>query len=431
MSDLRFVVALAMVIGISGGMFAETPSELYQRRVVPLLRSPEGSSCSECHMQGMKLSDFMNVDPRASFASLRARGWINTESPGESKLLEFIAKKNATSDPIHERVRRAELDAIGEWIRSACQDPESLNTQLPELRDLTLDEALIRHARKDQVLGRFVDVIWSQLERCANCHSPDRNAKQVEKNGASMSWIVPKSPGETLQLLENRKLIDLAEPGSSLIRAKALGHEDHGGGVKFPEDGHTDRQWSKFIEDYAAIKNRRYAASDQIPSMDSIATWRTGLHLKIQGLSQVPSGQFGVVAMHRIHRSDEGRQMEMVDPKPVAFGEGRVSNDGTSWGTTLCLLLSEGGDRTDSGTDEVTSREDGSLDWRDLLTDGKYQLRWVLVDDPSKSLEEILKLAPDSFIDIDGLWAAGHATAKSFLYTDFQRWESQRRSTGP
>ena len=92
-------------------------------------------------MQGMKLSDFMNVDPRASFASLRARGWINTESPGESKLLEFIAKKNATSDPIHERVRRAELDAIGEWIRSACQDPESLNTQLPELRDLTLDEA--------------------------------------------------------------------------------------------------------------------------------------------------------------------------------------------------------------------------------------------------------------------------------------------------
>ena len=135
--------------------------------------------------------------------------------------------------------------------------------------------------------------------------------------------------------------------------------------------------------------------------------------------------------MHRIHRSDEGRQMEMVDPKPVAFGEGRVSNDGTSWGTTLCLLLSEGGDRTDSGTDEVTSREDGSLDWRDLLTDGKYQLRWVLVDDPSKSLEEILKLAPDSFIDIDGLWAAGHATAKSFRYTDFQRWKSQRRSTGP
>ncbi|MBM3963894.1 MAG: hypothetical protein FJ308_02345 [Planctomycetes bacterium] len=237
MIGCRYWILFAIVIGASSTLRAETPAELYQRRVVPLLQSPDGSSCSECHMQGMKLNDFMTLDPKATFASWRARGWIDTEMPDESKLLEFIAKSQPRKEPNLKRLRRAELKAIGEWIRSASNDPDSLDIPLPELRDLRLDESLIRHARKDKVLDRFVSVIWSQLERCTNCHSPERNSKQVEKNGEMMSWIVPNSPAETLLLLEDRKLIDGGTPSKSLLLSKALGLEDHGGGVKFPKGG--------------------------------------------------------------------------------------------------------------------------------------------------------------------------------------------------
>lgn len=418
----RCWIMFAMVFGASSSILAETPAELYQRRIVPLLQSPDGSSCSECHMQGMKLNDFMMLDPKATFASLRARGWIDTERPSESKLLEFIAKSSPHNEPSLERLRRAELDAIGEWIRLASNDPESLEAPIPELRDLKLDEPLIRHARKDRVLDRFVSVIWSQLERCANCHSPERNAKQVEKNGESMSWIVPKSPSETLSLLERRKLIDVSDPLKSLLLAKALGLEDHGGGVKFPQGGHTDREWSRFLEDYAAIRNRNYTESNQIPLMNSLATWRTGLHLKVHGLTPGSPEQFGLVVLHRIHCGEDGREAERVDPEPIAYGEGRVSKDGVSWGTTLCVLSSHGGFRSDSGTDEIGLPEYSSFDWRSLLSDGKYQLRWVWIDEPGQSLEEILHLRPDAFVDIEGLWEPGHATAKIIPYSDFQRW---------
>ena len=87
-----------------------------------------------------------------------------------------------------DQVRKSELEGIGLWIQASVKDPESLNTPLPTLGDLNLDEELLQHARIDRVLSRFVDIVWSQFERCANCHSPERNAKQVEKNGERMSY---------------------------------------------------------------------------------------------------------------------------------------------------------------------------------------------------------------------------------------------------
>ncbi|MBM3963893.1 MAG: hypothetical protein FJ308_02340 [Planctomycetes bacterium] len=155
--------------------------------------------------------------------------------------------------------------------------------------------------------------------------------------------------------------------------------------------------------------------------MDSVATWRTGLHLKVRGLTQISPGRFGVVLLHRIHHGDGGRDVEMVDQEPIAFGEGRASMDGTSWGTTLSLLLPNKQSRTDSLANKGVFTEDASLDWRALLIDGKYQLRWVWIDEPVKSLEEILQLPQDALVDIEGLWEPGQATAKSILYSDFQR----------
>ena len=80
---------IAIVCG-NRGLHAESPTEIYQRLVIPLIQSAKSSSCSECHLQAVKLDDFLTSDPKASFASLRARGWIDTKQPAESKLLEPI-----------------------------------------------------------------------------------------------------------------------------------------------------------------------------------------------------------------------------------------------------------------------------------------------------------------------------------------------------
>ncbi len=396
------IVVVATALGCQS-LLAESPSEIYQRRVIPLLQSSSASSCSECHLQGIKLDDFLSMDPKASFASLRARGWIDIDNPSDSKLLQFIAKKPEDSTDLMDQVRKSELEGIGQWIRASVVDPELLDTPLPELNDLKLDEKLIRHARKDHVVSRFVDIVWSQLERCANCHSPDRNAKQVEKNGEQMSWIVPNSPSETLQLLEDRSLINLENPMASFLRTKALGQDEHGGGIKFPLDGHTDREWSQFLRDYAAVKSNRYDRSRDIPNFDSIRTWRTGLHLRIKELPSLAPGQYAVILMHRI--TPEGN----VEKDATAIGEGRVSKDGSSWSTSMMLL-----------EPSRLRHTQASVDWKALLPDSKYELRWIVVDDSSTPVERILAMYPSMRTEIDSLWKTGHSAAKTIAYGAFK-----------
>ncbi|MBX3422673.1 MAG: hypothetical protein KF752_14055 [Pirellulaceae bacterium] len=400
----RLMVVGATLVGALS-LHAETPSEIYQRRIIPLLQSPQASSCAECHLHGVKLDDFLTSDPHASFASLRARGWIDIDNPSESKLLQFIAMKPENSSELMNSVRASELAAIGEWIRASVRDPDSLKTPIPQLNDLKLDELLIQHARKDVVLSRFVDVVWSQFERCANCHSPDRNARQVEKHGAQMNWIIPNSPDKTLDLLEQRKLIDFDQPRASLLLTKALGQADHGGGVKFSEGGHTDRQWQQFLTDYAAIKLGRYVDSSEIPAFSSLRTWRTGLHLRIKELPALPVGQYAIVSMHRL--SPEGK----AEDQAVAFGEGRVAKDGTSWSTTIMLL-------------EPTAmpRLRAPIECKTLLPDGRYQLRWTVVEDVTQALERILALPSTASAEIDSLWKTGHSAAKTLLFNSFSKY---------
>lgn len=403
---IKFCLAIQTFILGSSLLRAESPTEIYQRRVIPLLQSSNASSCTECHLQGIKLEDFLTSDPKASFASLRARGWIDTEKPSNSKLLEFISKRSENSTALMDQVRQSELEAIGAWIEASVKDPDSLNTPLPKWKDLELDESLIRHSRQDRVVSRFVDLVWSQFERCANCHSPDRNEKQVEKHGKQMSWIVPNSPSQTLLLLEERKLIHLEKPEASLLRTKALGRDEHGGGVKFPEGGQTDREWERFLSDYVALKQARYGSSKDVPSFQTLRTWRTGLHLRVKDLPKSPAGQYAVMLMYRVHT--DGR----VADEATAMGEGRVGKEGVSWSTTLMLLEPRGSRHSQS-----------SVDWDSLLPDGKYQLRWLVVDDPSLSIEEILKLPASMQTDIAALWKTGHSGANTLSYKDFKAIE--------
>ncbi len=113
---------------------AESAHEIYARRVLPLLEFKDKSSCTECHLRGVELKDFLSTDPAKTFSELRGRGWIDTREPEKSKLLAFISRAPEAGDPLLEKVRTAESSALREWIIAAVADPLLLEQSLPKIQ---------------------------------------------------------------------------------------------------------------------------------------------------------------------------------------------------------------------------------------------------------------------------------------------------------
>lgn len=263
---LRTLLTLVAFLTATSVLWAEPrSSEIYSRRVLPLLRLPQGSSCKECHFSGVELSDFLSEQEAETFAKLRAGGWIDVKHPAHSKLLTFIRRHGEETSPALKKLRHDEMHALTSWIKSAVTNPELLSKKAAPNIGIELDDALIRHLRSDHVLSRFTDNIWTEMGRCINCHSPERNQKQVEKHGEQMSWIVPRDPEATLKHLRESGLIDLDEPDESEIRTKPTGLVEHGGGPKFPIGSDSDKRFLAFLRDYAKVVTGEYDSSNELP----------------------------------------------------------------------------------------------------------------------------------------------------------------------
>jgi hypothetical protein len=269
----------------------EPSSEIYTRRVLPLLRSPAGSSCKECHFSGIELSDFLGEREADTFSNLRAGGWIDVKHPAHSKLLTFIRRHGKQTSPEIKKLRHNEIDALTAWIKSASSDPELLAKKAPPNIGIELDESLIRHLRRDHVLSRFLDNIWTEMGRCINCHSPERNQKQVEEHGEQMSWIVPRDPEATLKYLHKSGLIDLDDPDESEIRTKPTELVEHGGGPKFPIGSDSDKRFLAFLRDYAKVVAGDYSASRQLPKPSLERSRATANILRLTNLPEAWSGK--------------------------------------------------------------------------------------------------------------------------------------------
>jgi hypothetical protein len=337
-------------------------NEIYRSRIRPLLESPDKSSCSECHLRGVELRDFLSADQAETFSELRARGWIDLENPDKSKLLEFISRSPEKPNELIDRVRKAEFAALKTWITAATKDPDLLKQPLQQDDDLQLPVEFIRHARNDHVLARFCEAIWSQLGRCASCHSPDRNQRQVEKHGEQMTWIVPRDPAATLALLVERQLIDLENPEQSELRTKPLILVEHGGGPKFSIGGHTDEQWQSFLKDYARIVRGEYSATSPLPTAIERRSWLSEMQLKITDLPKAWRGRLLTVSLHP--KSSNGDWSDT----PIAIADSPVNRRQLVWQHNFTVFQS-----TDK-MDEVT-------DWskplvpEEVIPVGKYQLR--------------------------------------------------------
>jgi hypothetical protein len=326
-------MAIVLSLFANFSLHAEDSNEIYQRRILPLLQSNEKSSCSECHFRGMELKEYFGTNPIVTFAKLRGMGWVDVENPEKSKLLGFLQKQpDKNSDKLLEKVRKTEYEAIRLWIETSIREKKYLDADPIVPEDLRLSKDLVLHTRRDHVETRFVDAIWSQLGRCVNCHSPDRNAKQVAEHGEQMTWIVPGDPGATLRLLVDRKIIDIDNPADSLLRSKPLELVEHGGGPKFLVHSHTDQQWLAFLVDYSkTVLKEGYRAGDPLAAVAKKRSWLSELQVRVIDLPKEWAGKHMEVRLHRL--SENGESEEHF----VAQGESSINPKGLLWQNALTI----------------------------------------------------------------------------------------------
>jgi len=393
----------------------KSAAEIFRSRIVPLLKSPEKSSCRECHLRGVELSDFLAEDQQQTFVNLRARGWIDVEHPENSKLLEFIQRHSGESSALIQRVRQAELSAMKNWIAAAVLEPELLSQPLPAENDLSLPTEFIRHTRQDQVVARFNEAIWSQLSRCASCHSPERNQQQVKKHGEQMSWIVPREPGLTLELLVARKLIDLEHPEQSELRTKPLVLVEHGGGPKFVIGGQTDRSWLAFLQDYGKLVQGELSSTDKLPKVLERRSWLSEMQLKITDFPESWKGRLLAVSLHP--KNTDGTWSDI----PIAIGDSPVNRRQLVWQHTLTVF---------QGVDSKTSATEWAkpLSAADAIPPARYQLRLRLgslaVNEDFKPVQESGQSTPLVLVatsELDAPWPPGYQPPKILSFTALEQ----------
>jgi hypothetical protein len=189
---------------------------LFDKRILPIFNSPKASSCTECHLSGLDLKDYIFPDQEKTFAALIKGKLIDTARPDDSKILEFISRRPDKPGLIGDAVRKEEYAAFRAWIHAAVKDPKMLAAKPAETAaGPSVPAEVIRHARTDRVLASFLENAWIEMNRCASCHSPEKNQRLVEKHGEWMTWIKPGDPLGTLQLILENDLLDLPKTNAS------------------------------------------------------------------------------------------------------------------------------------------------------------------------------------------------------------------------
>lgn len=263
----------------------KTALAIFEQRILPVFRAKTPSSCTECHLSGVDLKDYIHPDQARTFASLVGAGLVDVKRPADSKLLEFIARKPAKPSLVTDEVRRKEYDAFRAWLEAAAKDPSLLAAKPSEERfGPSVPEAVIRHARTDRVLASFVDNVWAEVGRCIGCHSPDRNREQVAKHGKRVSWVKPGDPEATLSYIIDEGLVDTEAPEESLLLAKPTLRVKHGGGQKIVVGDRAYKQFRRFIDDFAAVVGGKYKSADQLPKPSGEVAASSEVWLKVEGI---------------------------------------------------------------------------------------------------------------------------------------------------
>src|SRR5262249_29209958 len=175
----------SLCLFVSSLRAADGPEKVFKQRIEPIFKSPNPSSCVQCHLAGVDLKDYILPDAEKTFRSLRDQGLIDLAAPEKSKIISLIdmgGQKSAGAAAVHAKNRKAEREAFLAWIRACAADP-SLKAA-PKFAETPAKPArpneVIRHARKDRVLASFETNVWAWRFRCMNCHT--EGTPQSEKH---------------------------------------------------------------------------------------------------------------------------------------------------------------------------------------------------------------------------------------------------------
>ncbi len=389
------VTWFALCLLITAEPIAESPADIFTRRIVPIAQSQRASSCTECHFGGVDLRQYVLADAAQTFAALRSAGLINVERPADSKLLTFIQRKPAQENPALAKVRAEEYAAFRSWIEAAVRDPAILAVAAPQQSvGPALPVEVVRHARHDRVLQSFIENIWVEVERCENCHSAAKNKAQVKKHGEQISWMQAGDPAATLATIIDHDLINVDDPDKSLLLLKPLAIVEHGGHIKFPVGGRTDKQYRRFLHDYAAIVKGRYQTPAELPPTPAEFTIATGQHLRIVDFPKALRG--------RLIRADVYAVDDAGNERLAATGDGRIG-DKDQWQNLVFAVV-----RRDADADRAarTKRQ---------LPAGSYRAK-VYVDRDER-VEKNRDAVLDERellgrVDFSGAWPPGYSPPK-------------------
>ena len=365
---MLFLAVVDLHAAIGAAAENESAASLFERRIMPIFRSPNPSSCTQCHLAGVDLKNYILPSSEKTFASLRDQGLVDLAAPANSKILKLINMRDTAggrsadgtvsggdaaystaeqgADLIHEKTRRAEFEAFAAWIKACAADPKSAGVAklaAAELAGPSRPSEVIRHARKDAILESFENTVWALRFRCMSCHieGTPENTKLRAEHGDQVAWIKKAGAEATMKYLIGSKLIDVEKPEKSLLLLKPLKEVDHGGGKKFLQGDQGYRAFRAWIEDYARIVRDRYATAAALPkTAGQPAGFGTNLWFK---LTNTPPAWGDGLVRADVHAWDAVRQS--WEPAPIATTDRQNNAKLRLWQHTLTLLATKESDR--------------------------------------------------------------------------------------
>jgi hypothetical protein len=336
--------------------------EVFERRILPIFKSPNPSSCTECHLAGVDLKNYILPSHEKTFLSLRDQGLIDLDNPGDSKVLRLIAMGGGTNQGaslISTKVRDAEYAAFAEWIRVSANDPNLRSAPKPKPGEIAKPARpieVIRHARIDRVLALFEENIWSQRFRCSGCHSPmgSENAKLVAEHGEQVSWLKDTADATMRYLLDSEN-INVKQPERSRLLLKPLNEIKHGGGQKMLVGDMTYKAFRRWLDDYAKTVNDRYASANELPKPRfGPANFATEIWLK---LTNTPPAWAEKLLQVTLFAWDTNRNT--WEAEPIAISDRAVWGKGKLWQHNLALLAEKGSARAKNWSEGKPSLSPG------------------------------------------------------------------------
>jgi len=376
--------------------------QVFERRIVPIFKSPNPSSCVQCHLAGVDLKDYILSDAETTFRSLRDQGLIDLDAPEQSKIVKLIGRggeAGGAPNAVSAKLRKAEREAFVAWIAACAADPKlKAAPKLDEKKRATPPRPVevIRHARTDRVLDSFERNVWAWRFRCMNCHTEGtpQNDKYRKEYGDRVAWVKTGGPAATLEYVIASKLIDTAAPEKSLLLRKPLG-EKHEGGLKFVVGDDAYKGFRAWVEDVAAIRAGKYAAAKDLPADAGPERFGTDLWLK---LTDCPPAWGDKFLQARVFAWDDA--LKAWGDAPVAVSDRVVSGKGRLWQHNLTLLAAKDSDRAKA--------------WRaggPALLDGRYLLKVYLDAGGKLTRDWQATLGDDEFVgqvEFAARWRGGY-----------------------